>query len=118
MQSNESSSSAVRFGGGLAGTAGSTAPRSAVLLAQMRSRQAAIHAAASSAARNDPEVRAEPGSPICVIYDAGLRKPDITACKSHRNAMQMKFEMARNGRQMERRDAHPPHRLANRQICR
>ncbi|CAL5223760.1 g6324 [Coccomyxa viridis] len=55
-QSNESSSSAVRFGGGLAGTAGSTAPRSAVLLAQMRSRQAAIHAAASSAARNDPEV--------------------------------------------------------------
>ena len=36
---------------------GGTAPRSAVLLAQMRSRQAAINAAASSAARNDPEVR-------------------------------------------------------------
>ena len=57
VQSNDSSSSAVQFGGGLAGTAGGTAPRSAVLLAQMRSRQAAINAAAVSAARNDPEVR-------------------------------------------------------------
>ena len=55
-QSKESIDSAVRFGGGLAGTAGGTAPPSAVLLAQMRSRQAAINAAASSAARNDPEV--------------------------------------------------------------
>ena len=41
----------------MAGIAGGTAPRSTVLLAQMRSRQAAVNAAASSAARNDPEVR-------------------------------------------------------------
>ena len=41
----------------MAGIAGGTAPHSAVLLAQMRSRQAAVNAAASSAARNDPEVR-------------------------------------------------------------
>ena len=69
MQSKESIDSAVRFGGGLAGTAGGTAPRSAVLLAQMRSRQAAINAAASSAARNDPEVRSVASHPgICWYF--------------------------------------------------
>lgn len=47
-----------RFGGGLAGTTGGAAPRSSVLLARLRERQAAVDAAASSAARNDPEVRA------------------------------------------------------------
>ncbi|BDA48603.1 probable DNA excision repair protein ERCC-6 [Coccomyxa sp. Obi] len=45
-----------RFGGGLAGTTGGLAPSSSVLLARLRERQAAVNAAASSAARNDPEV--------------------------------------------------------------
>jgi hypothetical protein len=50
------SHSGARFGGGLAGTTGGVAPRSSVLLAQLRERQAAVSAAASSAARNDPQV--------------------------------------------------------------
>ena len=45
-----------RFGGGQAGTTGGLAPSSSVLLARLRERQAAVNAAASSAARNDPEV--------------------------------------------------------------
>ncbi|EIE27594.1 hypothetical protein COCSUDRAFT_34894 [Coccomyxa subellipsoidea C-169] len=46
----------ARFGGGQAGTTGGLAPSSSVLLARLRERQAAVSAAASSAARNDPEV--------------------------------------------------------------
>ena len=70
-QVNESSSSsAARFGGGIAGTAGGTAPRSAVLLAQMRSRQAAINAAASTAARNDLEVREMNSMSLYVVRPA------------------------------------------------
>ena len=81
MQVNESSSnSAARFGGGMAGIAGGTAPRSAVLLAQMRSRQAAVNAAASSAARNDPEVREMLQMSLYVVQPAHAQGGAFKGC--------------------------------------
>lgn len=71
--------SVAAFGGGLAGTTGGVAPRSSVLLARLRERQAAVNAAASSAARNDPEASRFVAQPLIL----GILQPSssLSACK-------------------------------------